>query len=437
MPELLVSDSALDALRLSLETAAISTALCIVLGGPLAVGAGPRQPARPARAALGGAAAAGAAAGRRRARAAVPAGPQRAARPGARPVVRDHDPVHHGRGRARADVRRAAVPRRQPGGGAAHGRASATRPSPRRSAPRRHWRSGGSPCRWCCRAWRRARCSRSRAASASSARPPRSRAACRAPRAPCRCWCTWSARPTWTRPWRCRWCWSSVAVVVIAVARAARASRRALSVDRGSTRDVVVGRPDVHARRRDHRRTRRGDRRARAQRGGQVHAARRARRAAAPVRRARAAGSELTDVTAHVPPHRRGVGLLAQQALLFPHLTALANVAFGPRAHGVPRRAAEARARELLDRRRRRGARRAGGPRRCRAASSSGWRWPARSPPTPTCCCSTSRSPRSTSTPRPRCARCCAGSCATASRPPCSSPTPRSTRWCSPTGWWC
>ena len=53
------------------------------------------------------------------------------------------------------------------------------------------------------------------------------------------------------------------------------------------------------------------------------------------------------DVT-DVPPHRRGVGLLAQQALLFPHLTALANVAFGPRAHGVPRRAAEERARELL-----------------------------------------------------------------------------------------
>jgi molybdate transport system ATP-binding protein len=50
----------------------------------------------------------------------------------------------------------------------------------------------------------------------------------------------------------------------------------------------------------------------------------------------------------HVPPHRRGVGLLAQQALLFPHLTALGNVAFGPRAHGVPRREAEGRARELL-----------------------------------------------------------------------------------------
>ncbi|MBA3907053.1 MAG: ABC transporter ATP-binding protein [Pseudonocardiales bacterium] len=54
-----------------------------------------------------------------------------------------------------------------------------------------------------------------------------------------------------------------------------------------------------------------------------------------------------TDIT-DVPPHRRGVGLLAQQALLFPHLTALANVAFGPRAQGVPRRQAEARARELL-----------------------------------------------------------------------------------------
>jgi len=50
----------------------------------------------------------------------------------------------------------------------------------------------------------------------------------------------------------------------------------------------------------------------------------------------------------HVPPHRRGVGLLAQEPLLFPHLSALGNVAFGPRAAGVPRREAERRARELL-----------------------------------------------------------------------------------------
>ena len=57
----------------------------------------------------------------------------------------------------------------------------------------------------------------------------------------------------------------------------------------------------------------------------------------------------LTGPDVHVPPHRRGVGLLAQQPLLFPHLSALANVAFGPRAQGVPRRTALARARELLD----------------------------------------------------------------------------------------
>ncbi len=65
----------------------------------------------------------------------------------------------------------------------------------------------------------------------------------------------------------------------------------------------------------------------------------------------RVGGTTLTDVAArvHVPPHRRGVGLLAQQALLFPHLTALANVAFGPRAQGVARHAAQARARELLE----------------------------------------------------------------------------------------
>jgi molybdate transport system ATP-binding protein len=56
----------------------------------------------------------------------------------------------------------------------------------------------------------------------------------------------------------------------------------------------------------------------------------------------------ITGPDEHVPPHRRGVGLLAQQALLFPHLSALANVAFGPRAQGTPRRDAERAARDLL-----------------------------------------------------------------------------------------
>jgi molybdate transport system ATP-binding protein len=52
----------------------------------------------------------------------------------------------------------------------------------------------------------------------------------------------------------------------------------------------------------------------------------------------------LTDTTAGVtvPVHRRRVGLLSQQALLFPHLSARDNVAFGPRCAGRGRRAAAA-----------------------------------------------------------------------------------------------
>lgn len=51
----------------------------------------------------------------------------------------------------------------------------------------------------------------------------------------------------------------------------------------------------------------------------------------------------------HAPAHRRRVVSLEQRPGLFPHLSALDNVAFGPRARGVGRRAAAARARDELD----------------------------------------------------------------------------------------
>ncbi|MDN4598790.1 sulfate/molybdate ABC transporter ATP-binding protein [Leifsonia virtsii] len=50
------------------------------------------------------------------------------------------------------------------------------------------------------------------------------------------------------------------------------------------------------------------------------------------------------------PPHRRGVALLAQDALLFPHLTVRHNVAFGPRSSGATRSEAGAIADEWLRR---------------------------------------------------------------------------------------
>ncbi len=48
------------------------------------------------------------------------------------------------------------------------------------------------------------------------------------------------------------------------------------------------------------------------------------------------ARSDSRDIA--VPPERRSIGLLGQQALLFPHLSVLDNVAFGPEAQGVRRK---------------------------------------------------------------------------------------------------
>ena len=61
-------------------------------------------------------------------------------------------------------------------------------------------------------------------------------------------------------------------------------------------------------------------------------------------------GRVLTDTAAGVQlaPHRRRVGLLAQEPLLFPHLSVLDNVAFGPRVAGTRRLQARAAAMRRL-----------------------------------------------------------------------------------------
>ncbi|MFE6490678.1 ABC transporter ATP-binding protein [Streptomyces sp. NPDC057748] len=52
----------------------------------------------------------------------------------------------------------------------------------------------------------------------------------------------------------------------------------------------------------------------------------------------------------HTPPESRPVGVVFQDYLLFPHLTALDNVAFGPRCQGATKAEARAQAAEWLDR---------------------------------------------------------------------------------------
>jgi molybdate transport system ATP-binding protein len=53
---------------------------------------------------------------------------------------------------------------------------------------------------------------------------------------------------------------------------------------------------------------------------------------------------------AFVPPYARRIGMVFQDRLLFPHLSALDNVAFGLEARGVPREIARARAHGWVER---------------------------------------------------------------------------------------
>ena len=97
------------------------------------------------------------------------------------------------------------------------------------------------------------------------------------------------------------------------------------------------------------------------------------------------AASTLDDPAARcfVPPERRPIGVVFQDYLLFPHLTALDNVAFGPRCRGADRRDARATAPPAGWTGSAWPSTPAASPGSSPAARPSGSRWPARWPSSP------------------------------------------------------
>jgi ABC-type Fe3+/spermidine/putrescine transport system ATPase subunit len=90
-----------------------------------------------------------------------------------------------------------------------------------------------------------------------------------------------------------------------------------------------------------------------------------------------------------VPPYERNVNTVFQDYALFPHMTVLENVAYGPRVRGVSAGERAQRAQEMLElvQLGSQGA----GPHSFPGVSGSASRWRARSSITRRSCCSTSR----------------------------------------------
>lgn len=61
-------------------------------------------------------------------------------------------------------------------------------------------------------------------------------------------------------------------------------------------------------------------------------------------------GEVLADTRRHTPPSRRAIGLLGQDPLLFPHMTAVGNIAFAARSAGSSRDESAAIAEEWMPR---------------------------------------------------------------------------------------
>lgn len=61
-------------------------------------------------------------------------------------------------------------------------------------------------------------------------------------------------------------------------------------------------------------------------------------------------GDRIADARQHTPPSRRSIGLLGQEALLFPHMTAAENIAFAAQSGGASRNASRAIAAEWMER---------------------------------------------------------------------------------------